>query len=87
MRFFRNSGGQANTPPGAHTLDRGGSAVRETPVVIRCEFFEDGKRISEIWEGSFRLYLTREFAFVNEKPYHDRDEWPLISGGQLCIQR
>lgn len=55
-----------------------------TPVVIRCEFCRDGKSISEIVEESFRLYLDRTFAFANQKPYHDCDEWPLISGGQPC---
>ncbi len=56
----------------------------EKPVIIRCEFCKEGKSISEIVEESFRLYLVRTFAFADKKPYHDRDERPLISGGIPC---
>ncbi len=46
-------------PQAVHTLDRGGSAVREKTVAVRCEFCKEGKAVSELLEGSFRLYLRR----------------------------
>lgn len=59
--------------------------MREKPVVIRCEFSDEGKNILYILEESFRLYLNCTFALGGEKAYHNVDEWPLISGGQICF--
>ena len=40
----------------------GGSHVNEKSVVVTCEFDANGRKISDILEESFVLFLNRTFA-------------------------
>ena len=39
--------------------------MRDQPIVIQCEFEPDGKRVNEILEESFALFLRRTFVNSN----------------------
>ena len=62
---------------------KGGVLVEKCPMHIECVFAESGD-IEQILHRSFVLYLDRRLVETAGKAYNRQDEWPLISGGQLC---
>ena len=57
--------------------------MKQQDLPVTCTYSENGDA-AQILHRSFSLYLDRVLAETEQKPYHRRDEWPLMSGGNLC---
>lgn len=62
--------------------------MKSREMIVTNIYQEDGVSASQIIRKSFDIFLKQNLANLTSSytvSYNGHDEWPLISGGNLCI--